>query len=218
MMETIMSKAVHFQSAMASALADRNTARDEIFAWLRGLPPEDRAKVPPEKFARLTAEQFAMLLGRSRPQKSFEAANSNSGPASDTPFNRQKGGRTRLYGTGTLKICSPFQRAAKLASIVGICTGLASISAVYLTPYTARLAPPPIRQVSAAKWPQCSRLTSSTDGCVYYVESALTWSAAAQMLDIPLPVLLQANNASGASPLAKGSPIIVWRFRRPLSN
>ena len=213
-----MSKAIHFQSALASALVDRNTARDEIFAWLRGLTPEERAKVPPEQFARLTAEQFAALLGRAMPQKPFEAANGNSGPDLASPRNWRKGRRSGLHGAGTLNVHSPFHRAAKLASIVGICTGLTSIAAVYLAPYAARLAPPPIRQVSAATWPQCPRLTSSADGCVYYVESALTWPGAAQMLGMPLPVLLHANNASGATPLAKGSPIIVWRFRRPLSN
>jgi hypothetical protein len=62
-----MNKAVHFQSAIVAALADRSAARDEIFAWLRNLTPEERAKVPPEKFTRLTSEQFAILLGRATP-------------------------------------------------------------------------------------------------------------------------------------------------------
>lgn len=212
-----MSKAIHFQSAMAAALTDRDSARDEIFAWLRGLAPEECAKVPPEKFARLTSEQFATLLGRTLPQKPFETANRNSAPASDTS-NRRKGRRAGAHGTGTLKLRSPFHHAMRLASIIGLCTGLAGIATVYLAPYAVHLEPPPIRQVDSSTWPQCSRLTPSTDGCIYYVESALTWPGAAQMLGMPLPVLLHANNASGTSSLAQGSPIIVWRFRRSLSN
>jgi hypothetical protein len=212
-----MSKAIHFQSAMVTALTDRDTARNEIFAWLRDLAPEDRAKVPPEKFARLTSEQFATLLGRATPQKPFETANSNSAPASDTS-NWRKGLSASTHGTGALKIRSPFHHAVRLASIIGLCTGLAAIATVYMAPHAARFEPPPIRQVDAATWPQCSRLTPSTDGCVYYVESALTWPDAAQMLGMPLPMLLHANNASGTSPLAQGSTIIVWRFRRSLSN
>ncbi len=211
-----MSKTVHFQSTLASALADRDVARNEIFAWLRSLAPEERAKVPPEKFTRLTPEQFATLLGRAMPQKPFEGAKSNSGSAANTP-NWRKRGRVATHGTGALKIRSPFHRAVRFASIIGLCTGLTAITVVYMVPYVAHLAPPPMRQVDSSTWPQCSRLTPSTDGCVYYVESALTWPDAAQMLGMPLPVLLHANNASGASS-AQGSPIIVWRFRRPLSN
>ena len=213
-----MSKAIHFQSALTSALADRNTARDEIFAWLRSLTPEERAKVPPEKFARLTSEQFATLLGRSMPQKPLDPANGNSEPSSDNSSGWRRRRKTSTYGRRSFKIRSPFQRAAKLASIVGLCTGLASVSTVYLVPYATRLAPSPIRQVNTATWPQCSRLTPGTDGCVYYVESALTWSDAAQMLDMPLPTLLNANNARSASPLVKGSPIVVWRFRGSLQK
>ncbi|MDE8345218.1 MAG: hypothetical protein POH28_03420 [Acidocella sp.] len=212
-----MSKAIHFQSALVSALADRDAARDEIFVWLRGLAPEERAQVPPEKFSRLTSEQFATLLGRAMPQKPSEAANSNSKPASDTS-NWRKGRRAGAHGTGATKIRSPFHHAVRFASIVELCTGLAAIAIVYMAPYAARFEPPPVRQAAAATWPQCFRLTPSTDGCIYYVESTLTWPDAAQMLGMPLPVLLHANNASGTSPLAQGSPIIVWRFRRPLSN
>lgn len=213
-----MNKTRQFKSTMASALADRKTARDELFAWLQGLPPEERAKVPPEKFSRLTSEQFAMLLGRCAPEKANEAANSGHEAARDTPLNWQMGRRAGLYGTSAMNICSPFYRALKLASVIGLCTGLVSIATVYLAPYAARLAPPPIRQANAARWPQCSRLTPSTDGCVYQVEKTMTWSHAAKMLAMPRATLLHANNTAGVSPLVKGALITVWRFRRTLSN
>ena len=212
-------RSVHHNN-MVSALAGRDAARDEVFARLKQLPPEERAKVSPETFARLTPEQFATLLGRPLPKISPEMVLADFKPDQDADAlpDRRTGRLLPFAGNAAIKIRSPLHCALRLAGAVGLCTGLASTASVCLAPYAARLTPPPIRQVSAATWPQCSRLTPSTDGCVYYVESALTWPGAAQMLGMPLPVLLHANNASSAMPLAKGSPIIVWRFRGSLQK
>lgn len=207
------------RSAILSALAERDTARDEVFIWLRGLSPEERAKVSPDKFARLSAEQFAILLGRPLSKASFDHTYTDSGAAVKMPghFDRLRFWSRRGQGAKIIKIRSPLHHALRWAGIAGLCSGLVSISAVAARPYITSLAPPPIRSTDASTWPRCGRLTPSTDGCVYYVESGLTWPEAAHWLDMPLPLLLKANQSHGTAPLAKGAPFIVWRFRCPLS-
>lgn len=211
-------KQPQFQAAMATALADRDAARDEIFAQLQQLSPEERAKVAPETFASLTPMQFATLLGRPLPKMSPEMALADFKPDPDTWPHRRPGWRFPFAGNGAIKICSPLHRALQLAGMVWLCTGLASVGAVWAAPYAASLVPPPIRQANVSTWPQCAHLAPNTDGCVYYVESAMTWSEAAQSLGMKLPTLLAANKSTGIHTLIAGSPIIVWRFRRSLSN
>jgi hypothetical protein len=208
------------RSATASALADRDTACDEIFIWLRGLSPEERAKVSPEKYARLSAEQFAILLGRPLSKTSFDQAHTDSSVTLEMPgrFGRLRFWFRRGQRTKIIKIRSPLHHALRWAGIACLCSGLASISVVAVLPYVPSLAAPPIRSVDASSWPQCGRLSPETDGCVYFVESGMTWPEAAYWLDMPLPLLLKANQSNGAAPLAKGAPLIVWRFRRPLSH
>jgi hypothetical protein len=214
------SRQSQYQIAMASALADRDAARDELFVWLRGLSPEERAKVAPEKYARLSPEQFAILLGRPLSKMSFDqaCAEADSAAASLGRFGRlwpklqgDKSGRT-------IKIKPPFYHALRWAGIAGLCSGLASLSAVAALPYIGSLSPVPLRPIDTTTWPQCGRLAPETDGCVYIVESGMTWPQAADWLNMPLPLLLQANQPKNTAPLAKGTALIVWRFRRPLSR
>lgn len=206
------------RSAMATALADRDGARDEVFIWLRGLSPEERSKVSPDKFARLSAEQFAILLGRPLSKASFDQAYAyaNSDTATEMPrwFDRLWFWSPREQKAKPVKIRSPLHHALRWAGIAGLCSGLVSISAIAARPYIASQAPPPIRSMDASTWPQCRRLSPETDGCVYVVESKLTWPEAAHWLDIPLPLLLKANQPQSTAPLTKGAPLIVWRFRQ----
>jgi hypothetical protein len=204
-----------FHAVMTAALADREAARDEIFYQLQNLAPDERAKVPPETFARLSAEQFAVLLGRPLPKLPFDAKMAR---ASAPSFGRGDDLESFARHTKSIKIRSPLQNAFRLAGIVGLCTGLASGGSVCAEPYLSRLAPPPIRPANVNTWPQCARLDSGTDGCVYFVQSALTWAEAAQLLGMPQSTLASANRVIGTQPLTQGSPIIVWRFRRPLSS
>lgn len=208
------------RSAVASALADRNAARDELFIWLRGLSPEERAKVSPDKFARLSAEQFAILLGRPLSKSSFDQTHTDSDIAGEMPkhFARWRFWSRRNQRTKPVKIRSPLHHALRWAGIAGLCSGLASISVIAALPYITEQAGPPRRSVDTATWPQCGRLSPEADGCVYFVESGLTWPEAARWLGMPLPLLLNANQTKGNTPLAKGAPLIVWRFRRPLSR
>jgi hypothetical protein len=207
------------RSAMTSALKDRDTARDEIFIWLRGLSPEERAKVSPDKFARLSAEQFAILLGRPLSKASFDHAYHDAVATLEMPgrFDRLRFWSRRSQRTKVIKIRPPLHHALHWTGIACLCSGLASISVVAALPYVPSLTSPPIRSMDASTWPQCGRLSPETDGCVYFVESGLTWPDAAHWLDMPLPLLLKANQSNGTVPLAKGAPLIVWRFRRPLS-
>jgi hypothetical protein len=213
-----MNKQENFQSAVTVALRDREVARNEIFTQLRSLSVEERAKMPPETYARLSPEQFAILLGRPLPKISFEEAVAQQESITSTQHCDGSDAPSRDRRQKIGKVRSPLLRALRCAGIAWLCTGLPSVGAMAAAPYLTGLVPSPSRSTDAATWPQCARLGVNTDGCVYYIESALTWPQAAQLLDMPLPTLLAANRASGNVSLMQGSPLIVWRFRHPLSN
>ena len=213
-----MNKQKNFQSAVATALREREAARDEIFVRLHSMSAEERAKMPPETYARLSSEQFAILLGRPLPKISFEEAVAQQESFTSTRHYDGSDAPPRHRRQKIDKVRSPLSRALWCAGIAWLCTGLPSVGAMVAAPYLMGLVPSPSRSTDAATWPQCARLGVNTDGCVYYIESALTWPQAAQLLDMPLPTLLAANRATGNASPTQGSPLIVWRFRHPLSN
>ena len=70
----------------------------------------------------------------------------------------------------------------------------------------------PVRSVQAFGWPCCRRLTTTTDGCVYQVQTHLTWDQAAILLDMPTANLKAANQHLATSPqLSSGTALVIWR-------
>ena len=67
-------------------------------------------------------------------------------------------------------------------------------------------------------WPQCERLTPSTDACIYTVQKSLTWTQAASYLVMTAEDLARHNThlACCNTPLGKGAQLIVWRGNRQL--
>lgn len=78
------------------------------------------------------------------------------------------------------------------------------------------------RPVATSKWPPCPRLDVYTDGCLYRIGGASTSARQlARHLGMSLERLVATNphlNPHADTPLAKGTPIVVWRGKLALDR
>jgi hypothetical protein len=75
-----------------------------------------------------------------------------------------------------------------------------------------------VRPVSTSKWPECRRLGSYTDGCIYTPTQDLNWDWVAWKLQMPKEILLRANPHLPPLFIVRRAPLVVWRERGRLEN
>lgn len=194
-----------FLKDVASAKANGDAAEVDLIAKLKGLLPEDFARVPRDIVGSLSASQYADVVRSIAPNLKLNGAKMKAAPE-----DRYK----RTFRDYLAWIPAPI-----VAMVVSIVIGMAILAAaISTTPalewwsYSKSLSLP----VYVAEWPRCLRLTRWTDGCVYRVTKGLPWRDAAGYLDVPESYLRHLNRHITDVSIPAGADLTVWRERFPL--
>jgi hypothetical protein len=75
-----------------------------------------------------------------------------------------------------------------------------------------------VRPRSTATWPTCARLSSFTDGCVYYPGQDLDWATVADRLQMSTQELHEVNPQLPSQTVLARSALAIWRHRGRLEN
>ena len=191
-----------------TALAERDRTRDELFADLMAMSPEERSRVSPTLFARLTESQLITLMGGEL--NTMQTFATTSHDVLDNVFKRPRWQRP----------LPPRLTSWACALVVSTLSGGMAISAMAGGILFIDTAPPIFRSVHARTWPSCPRLAPSMDGCIYRVAQGIDVSTAATLLKMPEATLRAVNPAIPAVTvtLPAGSPLVVWRGRSILTH
>jgi hypothetical protein len=196
------SKLSEFLSDVSSAKAKGDAADAEVVSKLKGLSPEDFARVPRDVLGDLSSAQYTDIVGSIAPDVKL-----NKPKAKPTVVRRQTRS-LRDYWTWI-----PLPVVAVAASVALGMTIL--FAAIITTPllewwsYSKPLTLP----AHVAEWPRCARLSRWTDGCVYRVTKILPWKDAAGYLDLPESFLRRLNHHIADDPIPAGTDLTVWRER-----
>lgn len=200
-------KLANFLSDVASAKVKGDQAEADIVTKLKGLSPEDFARVPRDVLSGLSARRYAEVVQAIAPELKLKTP-IEAAVVAPRP--------TRSWTEYWSWIPVPV-----IAVTVSLMAGAVILTAmVYTTPYLEwrSYATPLSRPAQVAKWPRCSRLTRWTDGCVYRVTTGLSWRDAANDLDIPESYFRHLNGHITIDPIPAGSNLTVWRERFPLQD
>jgi len=196
------SKLSEFLSDVSSAKAKGDAADAEVVSKLKGLSPEDFARVPRDVLGDLSSVQYADVVGSIAPDVKLNK------PKVKAAVVKRQTWAWRDYWTWI-----PLPAIAVVASLTLGMTILAA--AIITTPllewwcYSKPLSLP----AYVIDWPRCARLSRWTDGCVYSVTKNLSWKDAAAYLDLPESFLRRLNHHIADDPIPAGATLTVWRER-----
>lgn len=199
-----------FQDMKSQAEKDINEGRGEVVEKLKEIPVSELHHSDPTLFARITADQRADIFSH--------IAHQNEASAHRAPLNIVRYKKPGAFRTQQLWAALPL-------GIRSQCVGLflsTALAAFMLTAFSYEdqifsfISRPASLSSNSSYWPNCKRLTTWTDGCIYTVSSALSWQQAANILGLDI----KASNrhlAKRKTP-QRGDIMVVWRKQIPLEN
>jgi hypothetical protein len=197
-----------FLNDVASAKAKGDAADRSVVARLKGLSPQDFARVPRDILSGLSNAGYADIVGSIAPDVTLPAAKT---PPAISPRRRS----LRLAGVASWM---PRELVAMATALVsGMVILLIAVNAGLVSHWWSS-SQPLFRSAEVQAWPACPRLNRWTDGCVYHVTKGFSWREAARDLDLPESYLRQLNRHVPDDPILTGASLIVWRDRFPLQE
>lgn len=178
------------------ALLERTETIEEFMVRCREMTPRQFAQLPQNLLQRLTPDQRANIAA--------SLVSAASDPAKP--------------GANAERTMPPTSRKLRPIWLRMIVTSFGWGTALSLMVIGFFVAPPLLnragqieRPFESTHWPRCQRLTPKADGCVYRVSRAISWSDAANLLNMQETYLRTINHAPDSISLNAGQPIVVWR-------
>jgi hypothetical protein len=189
-----------FLQDVSALSAQRNAEQRERLERLKAMTPEQFVRVPREELQYLTGSQYAAIVRHIAPTHR---------PLEPQAAAKQKSEFWAILHKVTVPTAA---RAAVLGLLSGFLVWVASVSVSFAIDWW-QYRIPPIRSQDASSWPQCPRLNSRVDGCIYEPVQNMAWDRAADLLQIPGTELRQSNRHILETYIPAQSMLVVWRHR-----
>jgi hypothetical protein len=194
-----------FRRNVTKVAADARQASADLVRRLKRMPPGEFLKQPASVFDHLTPAQYREIVGAIAPGvKLVQPAIEN--PAAEKPT-LLEWWRERSVGMRSFLLTASF-------TVLFATLGALAPSAFKWTLSQTDI----VRSRATDTWPACSRLSPTTDGCIYTPTQDLNWDGVAQQLNMPVETLRKANRHLPPQFIVRRAPLIVWRERGRLEN
>lgn len=195
-----------FDARIRKARAEGKAGQAQILVRLAGLSHEELAKVSPSVISLLGPKGLGMLSAMRRDIPTGTAVRLSTAARTAVGSLPVPGSN---HGSWRIWFCCAVLLGA--GPIFDLCRP--SIESVFDSG---------ARPAAASTWPPCPRLDVYTDGCLYRIGGASTSARQlARHLGMSLERLVATNphlNPHADTPLAKGTPIAVWRGKLALDR
>lgn len=194
-----------FQRNVTKVAADARQASADLVRRLKRMSSAEFLKQPASTFDHLTSAQYREIVGVIAPGvKLVQPAIEN--PAEEKPT-LLEWWRELSVGMRSFVLTAGF---TLLFATLGTLAPSAFKWALSQTDI--------VRPRMPDTWPACSRLSPTTDGCIYTPTQDLNWDWVAQQLNMPVETLHRQNQHLPPQFIVRRAPVIVWRERGRLEN
>lgn len=187
-----------FHRDVAQVEADAQAGSAELIRRLKQMSPAELLKQPWTVFDQLTAAQYREVVKKVAPDVKLAE------PTIETPTEEKKTllewWRERSIGL----------RSSVLTTAVTTILAFAGILVPWAHKWTLNQVGL-VRPVLTTTWPECRRLSSYTDGCIYTPTQDLNWDWVAWKLQMPVETLRRANGHLPPLFIVRRAPLVIWR-------
>ncbi|MGH6711767.1 MAG: hypothetical protein ACREEK_22695 [Bradyrhizobium sp.] len=195
-----------FRENVANVKRDANNHSKQLVQRLKQLTPAEFLRLPAKTFAFLTTAEYGDIVATIAPGTKVPAAPPVEGVVAEATT-----WRNWWHTRSTLT-----QMAIFTAVVTTIFVAVAIGTPGAWKSIMSRMEV--VRPRSTATWPRCARLSSYTDGCVYYPNRDLQWAVVAEQLQMPRQELYDANRHLPPQFIPARAALVIWRHRGRLEE